>query len=123
MPVGIYKRTKKHLRNMSIAIKKAYKINPHIGNWDGGKYIDDKGYVFIWLPTHPHAKNGRYISEYRLKMEKHIGRYLSRKEFVHHINSNRSDNRIENLILFKSNSEHMKSHFPKGCHFGINKKN
>ena len=32
-------------------------------------------------------------------MEKHLGRYLERSEDIHHINEDRSDNRIENLQL------------------------
>ncbi len=42
-------------------------------------------------------------------MEKIIGRYLQRKEVVHHINENKLDNRVENLKLF-SLSEHGRFH-------------
>ncbi|CDZ88936.1 HNH endonuclease (fragment) [Rhodococcus ruber] len=43
-------------------------------------------------------------------MEEHLGRYLQPGEVVHHINRNKTDNRIDNLGLFASQSEHMKHH-------------
>lgn len=57
-----------------------------------------------------HPVSGKFVYEHRLVMELHIGRPLLSTEVVHHINHDRHDNRIENLELIASRSEHMKEH-------------
>jgi len=71
--------------------------------WKGGKSIHFDGYRYIY------QFKKKYIREHRLVMEKHIGRKLSKKEVVHHINHNKLDNRIENLQIM-SFSEHTTYH-------------
>jgi len=67
--------------------------------WNGGRCIVRGGYIDIFKPDHPFARGGKYVKEHRLVMEKRIGRFLSQKEQVHHINGIKDDNRIENLKL------------------------
>lgn len=64
----------------------------------------------IKMPNHPGANKQGYVYEHRLVMEKRLGRYLSPKEVVHHINFNPVDNRDENLLLFESLSKHLQFH-------------
>lgn len=77
--------------------------------WHGGQYKNAAGYIFIHSPEHPSKTNGYYVFEHRLVMEKHLGRFLTKDEIVHHINHVKSDNRIENLMLL-SKADHNTIH-------------
>lgn len=66
----------------------------------GKRYIDKYGYAFVYAPTEDDVKKYTYISEHRLVMEKKLGRKLSSKETIHHLNGDRQDNRPENLELW-----------------------
>ena len=67
--------------------------------WKGGRHVHKRGYVYIYSPNHPKKNSYHYVYEHRLVMEKHIGRYLSENEIIHHINGVKDDNRIENLVI------------------------
>lgn len=69
-------------------------------SYKDGRKLTDQGYVQLLLGKgHPEAGRGGYVLEHRHVMSKHLGRPLNRYEVVHHINGNRTDNRIENLEL------------------------
>lgn len=74
-------------------------------NWKGGRYISDS-YIMVYYKN----ENGKtiYIPEHRLIMEKHLGRPLTKFEYVHHINAIKTDNRIKNLIIVN-----LKNHYGK----------
>jgi predicted nucleic acid-binding Zn ribbon protein len=74
-------------------------------NWKGGKSIN-RGYVIY---ENINETDGLKKPEHRMVMEKYINRPLTSEEIVHHINGNKSDNRIENLKIV-TRSEHMKIH-------------
>lgn len=91
------------------------KRNKHINgemnpNWKGGRRIDKSGYILIYSPQHPYCDGDKYVREHRIIMEKRLNRYLFPQEVVHHINGNKSDNRIKNLLLLPNESEHRKLH-------------
>lgn len=70
------------------------------------------GYVKVYVPDHPNSTADGYVMKHTLVMERHIGRYLTPDEVVHHENHVRDDNRIENLRLMTV-SEHMSMHNKK----------
>lgn len=83
-------------------------LNP---NWKGGKTGHVAGYIRINIGRqHPMADRVGYVLEHRLVMATHLGRPLRRGEIVHHINHDKKDNRIENLQLLQSQSEHRGLH-------------
>ncbi len=79
-------------------------------NWKGGRRVHCNGYVWLFIPEHPYKSAQGYVLEHRVIMEKYIGRNILPEEVIHHIDKNPRNNRIENLILFKNASEHIKYH-------------
>lgn len=80
-------------------------------NWKGGVLKDHYGYIWIYQPNHPFCEKKGYIRRSHLVIEKNLGRFITRTEQVHHINGVKDDDRLQNLKLFASNSEHLKFHY------------
>jgi hypothetical protein len=68
--------------------------------------IGKDGYKRIWLT------DGSCIKEHDFVMEQHIGRKLNKNECVHHIDGDRSNNDIGNLMLMTI-GEHSRLHRKK----------
>ena len=94
--------------------------------WNGGKKKTIRGYIKILKSNHPNSDNHGYIMEHRLVMEAWLRennknsqflvkirgkKYLKSIAVIHHINEIKTDNRIENLMLFENSSKHSLFHF------------
>ena len=89
----------------------------HLGyylSWINSKpsepYPTKNGYVeidirddFEWMAANPNkVRRARYL-KHQYVMEKHLGRYLTKGETIHHKNGIKNDNRLENLELWNGN--------------------
>lgn len=79
------------------------------GNYKGAKQTS-RGYIYRPAHEHPNCTRDGYVMEHRLVIEKAIGRYVGADEEIHHINYNKSDNRIENLVLLPTSGSHTELH-------------
>lgn len=60
-------------------------------------YENSAGYIMIRSPYHPYSDVRGYVMEHRLVMEKYLRRFLLPDEIVHHRDSDKKNNTIENL--------------------------
>ena len=98
---------------------------------DKGRYISANGYVLILMPENYHHPELTQSPKGRIRRKEHLvvmenylkehpesevskrnlidGKYLKIEYEVHHINHVRNDNRLENLWLFETKSEHSRA--------------
>lgn len=96
-------KTKKKPKNFSEIMKKA--------NSPIGRKKHSSGYIYLYKPDHKNScKKTGYILEHRYVLSNNLGRELKKEERIHHLNGDKEDNRLENLVLCKTNKEHTEIH-------------
>jgi uncharacterized protein YlaI len=101
---------KKYVKGHHMRIRKGKLSN----GYKRGYYFSN-GYKFLLRPRHKYCDSGGYVLEHRYIMELQLGRYLTKKEVVHHKIpvEQGGTNDLENLQLLNSQAEHMAIHNPK----------
>lgn len=67
-------------------------------------------YAISAAPGHQRANNKGYVYTHVLMAEKKLGRSLLSEECVHHIDKNKKNNDLDNLMVFKTVADHTAFH-------------
>jgi hypothetical protein len=76
---------------------KPWNIGKTYQKCSGNYYINNSGYKSYYIGDKSYK--GGYVTEHRIIMELHLGRRLKKGEVVHHIDGNKLNNNINNLLL------------------------
>ena len=85
------KRLKDYRNKFCRMCFKEYVRGENNPSWNGGQFINAKGYTVIW-------QSSRYIQESHIVWERTHGMKLPDNLILHHINGNTKDNRPSNLM-------------------------
>lgn len=102
---GPYGAAPKFAHETGISVHAVYKMAVALGlkKKPTGEYIHSQGYKVVDRV----GSNG--ILEHRKVMQEHLGRELLNTEVVHHLNGERLDNRVENLVVL-TRAQHIDVH-------------
>jgi len=76
--------------------------------WKGGE-IRHRGYTWIRAIGHPRANRHGYVKRAFLVVEDILGLIVPHEQELHHINQDKTDDRLINLAML-SHAEHSKLH-------------
>jgi len=90
--------------------KPRLKMSPY--DMKRSSYVSFDGYRVIFDPDYynDYGSFKGYVKEHKAVIEKHIGRKLIKGEIIHHINLDKLNNSLENLILCVNEKQHKKYH-------------
>ncbi len=102
------------LRNVKDALQNKYangRWGKDASNYKGGRSKTSGGHITILSPEHPFATRAGYVMEHRLVMEEYLGRYLEEDWVIHHIDGDKTNNLLLNLMLLPDRAVHSRVHF------------
>ena len=73
-------------------------------------YVISGKYLAIYKPDHHKARRDGFVYIHQLQAEKKLKRPLKDAECVHHIDKNKFNNEVDNLLVFHSKSDHTAFH-------------
>lgn len=110
----IFERNDCHIKEHNFCSRGCYRqwhkknmVAENAPHWKGGVYHTQSGYLYI------RQEDGKYKAEHRSIVEEMLGRKLTCDEVVHHLDENKQNNSIENLVVM-DREEHAKLHHTKG---------
>ena len=108
--LAIWKKAQKLALGKNQRIEYLNRCNRLRRAFSPGKSLTKKGYVYIDRKGIKGCGARGKMLEHRKVMQEHIGRTLSTKEAVHHIDGNKQNNDIKNLILLYSREHTIMHH-------------
>lgn len=73
-------------------------------------FIFSGEYLAVYKPSHPKSRKDGYVYIHQLQAEKKLGRHLKDNECVHHIDEDKFNNDVDNLMIFKTVADHTAFH-------------
>lgn len=77
-------------------------------DWNGGRTVDKHGYILVYVPLHPRARLQGYLGEHVLLAEVTLGKFLGKKDVVHHEDDHPRHNWPSNLFVYAGNADHLR---------------
>ena len=96
-----YKMGLRKTKEMEFVNRSEARAGEKGANWKCGTRKTRKGYVQRLVPDHPRADSTGYVMEHILVWEKETGVPVPRNCCIHHLNGDKTDNRISNLCMMQ----------------------
>ena len=96
-------KTRKKYQRWNLGVKSHPKV-------EGNTYINTNGYSEVWLGTLRTQKPSGYYKEHRLLKEISLGRLLNKNELLHHVDGDKTNNKLKNLYICTSHKHHQNIH-------------